>query len=168
MYTLSVPFKDLHGKPRNATLEFNLFEREVVKLLREFQHVFKQGEAWKAEADLRELDAAEITEYFDNFEEIVLSSYGKSSPDGLSFDKSIRFGFEDTAVFNALMMMFVTDTDALLKFLTGVMPEGMEDLVKKADESMIARIESTKDEDTKAALEALRREMEELRGQQSN
>lgn len=157
MYTKSVPFKDLNKKPRNVTLTFHLFEREVFKLLVELKYLIDWAERAQRE-DLRTLDPAEVVELYNNFEEVVLSAYGTPIDDGQGFDHDGRFAFEKTAAFNAFMVMCVKDPSEVGKFVQAILPEGMEDLVKAADENMLKQAEE-------ADNATLRAQIEELRGQ---
>lgn len=144
MYTKQIPFKDFFDKPKNATVHFNLTETEVFKLLREFQLVFNWRESMAGQ-ELRELDTGEVIEFYTAFEEILLSAYGTPSADGLYFDKTDRYKFESSALFAATMVMFVTEPEETGKLIDGIMPKGLEDMVKKADANLaeLAKKEGT-------------------------
>ena len=157
MYTKMVPFKDLRGKPRNIQVTFHLYEREVFKLLVELKFLIDWAERAQKE-DLRTLDPVEVVELYNNFEEVVLSAYGVEKDEGLGFSHAGRFDFEESGVFNAFMVMCVTDTGEVGKFVQAILPEGMEDLVKNADENMLKQAEE-------ADNATLRAQIEELRGQ---
>lgn len=158
MYTKTVPVKDLNDKPRNITVHFNLFEREVFKLLVELKYVFDWHENMKGE--LRELDPADVVEFYNNFEEIVLSGYGVPSADAMEFVKTDRYKFEDSVTFNAIMLMCVSDPTETLKLVEGMMPKGMDKLVKAADENLARAAKDMKDEDLAAEIARLRAQLE--------
>lgn len=158
MYTKQVPFKDFRDNPRNQTVSFNLTESEVFELIPEFQRVFK----WRESIDVPEiieLDPEEVRDFYKDFKEILLTAYGVPSDDGQHFRKSGRYEFEESALFNACMMLFVTEPEETGKLIDGIMPKGMEDLVKKADANL-AKLEKSPDTEDK-----LRREIAELRQQ---
>lgn len=157
MYSKSFPFKDFNDKPHNTMVYFNLTEPEVFKLLVELKAIFAWHESLQGPP--RELEAAEVVEFYTNFEEVLLTAYGTPSPDGLSFKKGNRYEFQETALFAAIMVAFVTDPPETLKFLTDIMPKGLPELVKKADDNLAAAM---KDADTP---EALRAEIARLRSQ---
>lgn len=161
MYTKLIPFKDFNNKPRNQQISLNLTEREVFKLLAEFQSVFKWRDSLQNEGD-RELTTEEVVEFYNNLERILLNSWGELSDDGLHFRKGSRYDFEESALFNATMVLFVSDPSEANKMLDGLMPKGMEDIVKNMDANL-EKIESENQSD--AALQA---EIVQLRAQLAN
>lgn len=160
MYTKSVPFRDFNDKPRTQTVHFNLTEREVFKLLAEFKAVFDWQESLKG--DERELSTAEVIEFYNNFEEILLSAWGEPSEDGLHFRKSGRYDFEESALFAACMVEFVSDPRETSKLIDGLMPKNLQDIVKKADENLaLMAKDANNDEDVRAELARLRARVQE-------
>ncbi len=157
MYTKSIPFKDFNDKPRNQTVHFNLTSREVFKLLVEFKAIFEWQESIKGE--LRDVSTPEVLAFYNNFEEILLTAWGVPSEDGLHFRKAGRYEFEESALFNACMLIYVSDPRETSALLDGLMPKDMQEIVKKADSNMaeLANDPSTDD--------ALRKEIERLRAQ---
>lgn len=161
MYTKSIPFSDLNGKPRNQTVHFNLFEREVFKLMGELQTIFGYMDRWQKEKESRTLDTPDVLDFYNNFEEVLLTAYGTPSDDGLRFDHSGRYEFEDSACFNALMMMCVTDPAETGKLINGIMPEGLEEIVRKADENLIQAAKEASTEDQANEIARLRAQLAE-------
>ena len=157
MYTKSIPFHDFKNKPRNMEVNFNLEEREVFKLLVEFQAIFNWQE--KIKGPERELETEEVIEFYNNLEEILLSAWGVPSDDGLYFRKSGRYDFEESKLFAACMKMFVEDPKEANDLLDGLMPKGLRDMVKKADAN---RSELAKNPDNS---EELQRELDRLRAE---
>jgi hypothetical protein len=155
VYSKTVPFKDLNGKPRNEVVHFNLFEREVFKLLVEFQNIFKWQESIKGET--REVETREVVEFYDNFERILLEAWGEPSSDGLHFRKGGRYDFEESALFNACMVLFVSDPGETSKLIDELMPKDMQELVKTAEVNLAA-LENAPEttEELKAELARLR------------
>ena len=54
----------------------------------------------------------------------------------MEFDKTDRYSFQQSALFNATMLMFVTDPAKATEMIDGLMPKDMQELVKKADDSL--------------------------------
>jgi hypothetical protein len=154
LYTKQVPFKDFFDKPRNATVNFNLTEREIFKLLAEFQAVFAWRDSMRGPE--RMLETQEVVDFYTAFEEILLSAYGNPSEDGLHFRKAGRYEFEESALFNACMVMFVTEPEETTKLIDGIMPSGMEEMVRKADANMAKAAEESNDDQLKAEILELR------------
>jgi hypothetical protein len=161
LYTAKIPFKDFTGKARGtATIQFNLTEREIFKLLLQFQSIFKWQDKLKQNPDA-ETPTEEVIAFYTNFEDIILAAYGQLSDDGLYFRKDDRFNFEDSAMFAAAMAYYVSDVRETSKLIEGLMPKGLEDIVKKADESLA---ELAADPSTEAELRA---ELARLRAAQA-
>lgn len=158
MYTKTIPFKDFSGKPRNQPVHFNLSEREVFKLLPELQSVFKWMDTNK-EADPRDLGTEEVRDFYNNFEDILLEAWGVPSEDGLHFRKGERYDFEESALFNATMFMFVNEPQETAKLLEGIMPEGLSEMVKKAAVEDVAAVSGDRAEDQQATISELRRQL---------
>ena len=115
MYTKKIPFKDFKGNPRTIEVNYNLTETEVIKLFREFQAVFEWRESLRGEE--RILTSEEVADFYTSFEEILLSAYGEPSDDGLYFRKGNRFDFEESALHNAAMVMFLTEPAETMKLV---------------------------------------------------
>lgn len=162
MYTKSIPFKDFKDKPRNSTVHFNLTEREVFKLLSEFKTIFAWKDSLKGEE--RELETEEVLAFYNAFEEVLLAAYGVPSEDGLHFRKAGRFEFEESAVFNACMVEFVSNPQETGKLLEEIMPKGMEELVRKAEANMADVAKNTDDKDLQREIELLRSRLAEATG----
>lgn len=160
MYSVDVPYKNLFNKPRNGTVYLNLYEREVFKLLLELKTLF-DWIAQREKADPNaEVDTLEVVEFYNNFEEVVLSAYGKPVNDGEGFDKSGRYDFENSALFNGLMIMCLKDPSQTGKLLAGIMPEGLEEIVKAVDDNTAAALKSADTpEEIKAQIEKLRAQL---------
>lgn len=134
MYSKTIPFHDYNGKARNETVTFNLDQREIYKLLEEFQSIFDWLDTIKGPE--RELPVDEIVAFYNNFEEILLSAWGEKSADGQYFDKVNRYKFASSALFAAAMKLFVEDPMETTKLLDGLMPKDMQETVRKQAENM--------------------------------
>ena len=161
MYTKDFTFKDFKNNSRTMTVHFNLTEVQVIKLMREFKVVYD----WQQRnlGTLRELNTPEDTEglleFYNAFEEIVLSAYGQPSDDGLYFRKSGRYEFEESALFNACMVQYITVPEETTELVNKIMPEGMEQIVKNADERLLKAAQETSDADLKAEIARLRSQL---------
>lgn len=158
MYQLKVPYKDLYNKPGNTVVFFNLFEREVFRLLPELQFIMGWIEKQEGE-EIRDIPTEEVVRFYTAFEELILESYGVPSADGLQFDKSGTYDFKDSVIFNAVMIMMVEDPKRVAEMLDGLMPKDLQELAKRADSNLS---ELAKKEDNP---EKLREEIDRLRAQ---
>lgn len=161
MYEKLIPYKDFKGNVRNETVQFNLTEPEVFKLLGEFQAIQKWIDSMEGQ-DLKSIDPAEVIEYYTNFENILLTSWGVLSEDGRYFRKAGRYDFEESALFAAVMNMFVSDPEETQKCIAGILPSGLEEIVKKADEKLIALGKAGDSPEMAAEVAALRKKLADL------
>lgn len=159
MYTLRVPYKTFHDKPGNTTVHFNLTETEVIKLLPQFKQIFSWRD--KMEGEERDLTPEEVLEFYNAFEEVLLASWGVPSEDGMHFRKAGRYEWEESAVFNATMVMMVTDPAQTMAFVDGIMPKNMENMVREANENLAKMESTTTDARQQAEIERLRARLAE-------
>lgn len=157
MYTKQVPFTDFKGQARTMTVNFNLTTIQAMKLFREFKIILE----WRnsLEGPERELDPVEVMNFYTAFEEILLSAWGEPSEDGLHFRKGGRYEFEESALFNAAMLMFLTTPQEAMKLVDECFPKDMEQLAKQADENTAKMLATSDDEKLKAELLRLRRQL---------
>jgi hypothetical protein len=158
LYTITVPFVDYKKKPRNESVSFNLDAREVFKLLPELKAVFDWLDSHK-NADPRELSTEEVSKFYTEFEGILLEAYGEVSDDGSYFKKGNRYEFEESALFNACMVMFVTQPQETVKLLEGILPKELFDQVKNVDQNQIEQITSARADQLAAENEKLRQQL---------
>jgi len=160
LYTLSVDYKDYKGRTHNGTkVSFNLDAREVFKMLPELKSTFDWLESNK-QSDPRELSVEEVSDFYNNFEGILLTAWGEMSEDGQTFRKGGKYEFEETALFNACMVKFVTQPQETVKLLEGVLPPEMFEMVKKADSDQISAAKQSDTAEMEAELAALRAKLE--------
>lgn len=161
MYTRSIPYKDYKKNPRTEEVNFNLDEREVIKLLNEFKVVTDWYESMTGPR--RELETEDVVMFYTAFEEILLSAWGVPSEDGREFDKDGRYKFEKSALFNAAMMEFLTNPNETQKFVEEIVDiERLNELMSRMDSNLDAVAEKAKGSENE---EALRKEIEQLRAQ---
>jgi hypothetical protein len=173
MYTKVIPHKNFRGKTRNQEVNFNLTTHEVLKLLVEFKSIFDWQEAVEKRDPEAEPPTEEVIEFYTNFEEILLSAWGELDESGDHFFKGGRYEFKESSVFHAAMDLFLKDPSEVTKLVDGLMPEGLQDLVKASEANLAALAEQAKkDGDTmspglKRTVEDLERELAEARANQT-
>ena len=108
---------------------FNLSEAELTEM--------EMGtEGGYAEMLQNIIDAKDQVALIRTFKKIILKAYGVKSPDGREFIKSKKISkkFSQTEAFNMLYMELVTDTDAAIQFVNGIMPAKLIEKVKAKQE----------------------------------
>lgn len=143
MYKLNVSYTDYKGTAKRADVTFNLDGREVFKMLPELKSLFEWIEA-NREEEPRELDIEEVRTFYNNLEGVILEAYGEMSEDGQHFRKAGRFEFEESAAFNACMMLFVNAPKEAVLLLEGIMPKELMDRVKNADANQVAEVSDSR------------------------
>lgn len=120
MLKKSITYTDFNGDEQTEDFYFNLTRAELVEL--ELSH--KGGLKESLEKIVADEDGKQIIEQMKN---IVLGSYGVKSPDGKRFVKNqqLREEFESSEAYSVLFMELVTETDAAVAFVNGIMPKGM-------------------------------------------
>lgn len=123
MYTINVDYEDFDGVKKSKTLYFNMSKSDLVKA--------SLNENNRLEEKLMAMAKARDTKAMGKlFEDIVGMAYGIKSDDGESFykDEKIRYEFEHSAVYDALFMKLLEDTNSALAFIKGIIPKqaGME------------------------------------------
>lgn len=163
MYTKMIPHKNFRDKPRNQEVNFNLTEHEVLKLLVEFKAIFDWQERLEGRDPDEETDTAEVLEFYNNFEEILLAAWGELDESGDHFKKGGVYEFRESSVFHAAMKIFLEDQSEVNKLINGLMPEGLKDLVKSADANLakLAQQEGENSPSLNAEVERLRRQLAE-------
>jgi hypothetical protein len=134
----TITYEDFNGETKTEDFFFHLSKAELVEL--ELSH---QG---GLSASLqRIIDAEDGKGIVQEFKNIILSAYGKKSDDGRRFIKNqqIREEFESTEAYSALFMELVTDTDAAVEFINGVIPAGMAEEAAALASPAIAPVEES-------------------------
>lgn len=160
MYTKTIPHKNFRDKPRNQEVSFNLTEHEVMKLLVEFQAIFDWQDKLKKQGDDRPTDTEEVIEFYNNFEEVLLTAWGELSENGDHFRKGGRYDFAESSLFHATMKYFLQNPSEVNELLDGLMPKDMQDLIKAADANLatLAKKDGLEPSE-KAELDRLRAEL---------
>jgi hypothetical protein len=122
----TITYEDFNGETVSEDFFFHLSKAELVEL--ELSH--KGGLAASLQKIIESEDGKSIIAEFKN---IILTAYGKRSDDGRRFIKTqdLRDEFESTEAYSALFMELVTDTDAAVEFINGIVPAGLTEEAAK-------------------------------------
>ena len=137
MLKKTITYTDFNGNEVSEDYFFHLSKAELVEL--EMSHQGGLSES------LGRIVAAEDTKaIIAEFKNILLGSYGQKSIDGKRFVKNqtLRDEFESSEAYSTLFMELVTDTNAAIEFINGVIPAGMaEEAAKLAGTPELAIVE---------------------------
>ena len=126
MLKKTITYQDFNGDEVVEDFFFHLSKAELVEM--ELSHKGGLSDA------LQRIIAAEDGKgIVDEFKKIILGAYGKRSEDGKRFVKNanIREEFESSEAYSSLFMELVTDTDAAVEFINGIVPQNLaEDTAK--------------------------------------
>jgi hypothetical protein len=116
----TIKYKDFNGEDVSEDFLFHLSKAELVEL--EASHADGLAEAMQ-----RIVDANDNKAIVAEFKKIILLSYGKKSMDGKRFVKNqtMRDEFESSEAYSTLFMELLTDTDAAIQFMNGIIPDGL-------------------------------------------
>lgn len=123
-----ITYTDFNDVERTEDFYFNLTEAELLKM--------ELGKAGGYSEMLSRIvatdDRVELTKIFD---EIIIKSYGEKSGDGKSFIKSdeLLAKFKCTAAYSALFTELMTNTDAAIEFVNGIMPKRIREQMDNPD-----------------------------------
>ena len=126
MLKKTITYEDFNGDEVSEDFFFHLSKAELVEM--ELSH-----EDGLSEALQRIIAAKDGKGIVTEFKNIILSAYGKRSSDGKRFVKNadVREEFESSEAYSTLFMELVTDTDAAIEFINGIVPSGLaEDAAK--------------------------------------
>ena len=128
MYIKKIKFKDFNDNEREQDFYFNLRKDELAKLSAKYGQNFENNVRTMVMND----DKAGL---YKLFEDLIKSSYGQKSEDGLHFRKSDQIwdDFYDSPAYEALFMEIMSDTDAAISFFKGIMPK---DIAEKVEEEL--------------------------------
>ena len=122
MLKKSITYEDFNGEEATEIFFFNLSKAELIEM--ELSHKGGLSES------LKEIAASEDGKrIIEEMKSIILTSYGKKSADGRRFMKSdqIREEFASSEAYSVLFMELVTDAEAAVAFVQGIIPKGMTD-----------------------------------------
>lgn len=120
MLKKTIKYTDFNDQEVEEDFYFHLSKAELVEL-----ELSTQGGLSES---LKQIVASEDGKrIIEEFKKIILTSYGKRSEDGRRFIKNqeLRDEFESTEAYSALFMELVTDTQAAIEFINGIIPAGL-------------------------------------------
>lgn len=126
MLKKTLTYEDFNGETVSEDFFFHLSKAELVEL--ELSHDGGLSESLKK--IIASEDGKNIIAEFKN---IILTAYGKRSDDGRRFIKSqaLRDEFESTEAYSTLFMELVTNADAAVEFVNGIIPAGLTEEAAK-------------------------------------
>lgn len=126
MLKKTLTYTNFNEEDVTETFFFNLSKAELIEL--ELSHKDGLSESLKriAASEDGKLIIAEM-------KNLILKSYGEKSPDGKRFIKNqrLRDEFESSEAYSELFMELVTDADAAVAFVQGIIPKGMADVTEE-------------------------------------
>lgn len=144
MLKKQVTYKDFDGNEVTETLYFHLSKADMVEMEMSADEGF--GE------QLKGIVASEKpSDLFRIFKKIVMDAYGVRSEDGKRFIKSPEqsLEFTQTEAYSALVMNFISDDQAAMEFVRGILPLDMlPEVDKEIKELMKTQEEAAKQETT--------------------
>jgi len=113
----TITYTDFNGEETSEDFLFHLSKAELVEL--EMSH-----EGGFVASMQKVVEAEDNKTIIEEFKKIILQSYGKKSLDGKRFIKNqtLRDEFESSEAYSTLFMELVTDTDAAIEFMNGIIP----------------------------------------------
>lgn len=126
MFKREIKYKNFDDEEVTDILWFHLTKTELITM-----QVDVEGGLGKFLQKI--IDETNEKEVFKMIKDILLLSYGEKSPDGKRFIKSdeLRQAFSQSLPYEILMTEFMVDSEAAAKFIEGVLPEDIDEFVKK-------------------------------------
>lgn len=150
MFIKTINYKDFDGNERSEDFYFNLTQSEILKLetslnggLTSYMSLIVQKQS---QPDIMNL-----------FEKIIDASYGIKSLDGRTFTKTPEAlaEFKATAAYDKFFMEICMDEAKASEFLLNIMPDEVNDKIKKAAESGVYDDATLSDAQRKAISAAM-------------
>lgn len=118
MYKKTIKYTDYNDVEHEDTFYFNYSKAELI----EMELIHPEGfESW-----INGLVRANDNETLVGiFKELILGSYGEKDPTGKRFIKSkeLSEAFSQTEAYSELYMELITNTDAAIEFVNGIVPK---------------------------------------------
>lgn len=121
MLKREIEYEDFFGNKRKETFYFGFMKSELVMM--------SSSNSGGLENHLKNvIETSNSQRIMDEFERIILDSYGVKSEDGVSFIKNaeVREKFHQSNAYDILFMELMSDTDKAIEFVRGIMPKGAE------------------------------------------
>lgn len=142
MLKKTMTYTDFNGEERTEDFYFHLTEAEISNMELDSEGGISQ----KLDRIIKSKDLTQIKEYF---QWIILKAYGEKSDDGKHFIKNEKVSemFSYTQAYSDLWMELISDTNAAVKFVEGIVPQS---LVQRAKENDPERFKEIFDNASKA------------------
>lgn len=126
MIKKTITYTDYNGTERTETFYFNLSKAELAEMQLSANGGFETYINKIVEAQ----DGKSMIKIF---KDLILMSYGEKSTDGKRFIKNdeLRDSFAQTEAYSELFMELVTDDKAAAEFINGIMPNEVQNELKK-------------------------------------
>lgn len=127
MLVKTIHFEDYNGNKLQKDFYFNLSKAEVIKWLQ------TDGDYTLDKKLERLFQAGNGKEIMKTFDELIKSSYGVKSLDGIRFEKSeeILNAFVQSEAYSVLFTELVTDAKKAADFIAGIIPKDMAAEIEK-------------------------------------
>ena len=138
-----ITYEDLNGNEQTEIFWFNISRREIIKLNAEHKGGFTQ---WMQNL----IEAEDEKTVHEEFEKILIMSFGIRGDDGKTFDKSdkVKEWFKKHLAYEALYDELTTDANAISEFILGVIPKQAQAETRKAISEATPPAEETVSEAT--------------------
>lgn len=135
MLKKTITYTDFNGVERTEDFYFHLTEAEV-------SNMELDAEGGLANKIQKIVDSKDISKIKDYFQWLVLKSYGEKSDDGRRFMKSeeISKNFSYTQAYSDLWMELITETDAAIEFVKGIMPKAVVDRALQENPNLLEEV----------------------------
>lgn len=122
----TITYTNFNDEEVSEDFFFHLSKAELVEL--EMSH-----EGGLHDALQKIIDAEDGKAIVAEFKKIILNAYGRKSSDGRRFIKNqeLREEFESSEAYSTLFMELVTDTEAAVEFINGIIPKGLAEEAAK-------------------------------------
>lgn len=128
MYVKPITYTDYDGVQHTDKFYFNISKAELIEM--------DASETGGLTKRLQEIvDANETADIFKRVKSIILKAYGRKSPDGKRFIKSLEMSqeFEQTEAYSELIMEFMQNPKSFEEFMRHTLPKvDVEETAKPA------------------------------------
>lgn len=127
MLKKTIEFEDYDGNQRTMDAYFHLTNTELTKWL------LTDGDYTLDKKITRLFEQRNGKEIMETFEQLIDSSYGVKSLDGIQFQKSpeILASFKNSPAYDKLFMELIMDSDKAADFFNGIVPKDTAEQIKK-------------------------------------
>lgn len=126
MFKRDITYEDFDGDKVTETFYFNLTRTELIQL----EVHYKGGLKEALERIIKSQDNKQLIE---EFQRIILLSYGVKSDDGKRFIKNdtLKDEFSQTAAYDELFMELSTNEESAANFINGIIPKNFVEEMEK-------------------------------------